>query len=146
MTPSDRSQNTFSNNIWLAERREDIRYYFVSREIICQRIPQQPVWSHVPLTSVWIVKGVGIPGLVGWYVIAGDHPTDIVGLGSFSHPAAVLRHFSTKWQGLAEQMMDGVLVKDFRFPTDADPVHFGEVISQRAERLMALANSIDPIP
>ena len=135
-------ENPFNKNIWLAERREDIRFYFKSRELVCQRIPELPLWSMSPFTSIWMVKGVGMPGFTGWYVIAGDHPTDIVGLGSFNGPADILKHFSAKWAALSLDLIAGKPVSDFRIPADADLERYGRVIADRADKLWKVVQQL----
>lgn len=134
--------NRFNQAIWLEECRKNIRAYVISRDVVCQKIPLAPLWAESPFTSVWVIKGVGIPGFDGWYAIAGDHPTDLVGLGNLGSPADVLNYFSEKWTASAETLMQGKPVGDFRIPQGADLERYGAVIADRASKLAVIVKRL----
>lgn len=93
----------------------------------------------VPLTSIWVVQSVGTPGFHGWFVVTGDHPTDIVGMGGVEGAKDALVHFSNKWQRAANILMEGEDYPDFRIENIEDRPKIGWAISQRAEAFKELA-------
>lgn len=135
--------NRFNQGIWIKERRDDIQYYYHSRQLVCQKIPEAPIWSAMPLTSIWLVKAVGTPGFHGWFVIAGDHPTDITGMGGLSGAQDVLYYFATKWKRAAEHLIAGESVSDFRINNIEDRPRFGRVIKERAFQLEHIADNFE---
>lgn len=135
--------NKFNQGIWLEERRKDIQYYYHSRQLVCQKIPEHPIWSAMPVTSIWLVKAVGTPGFHGWFVIAGDHPTDIVGMGGIEGPKEALIYFSKKWKRAAETLKAGDSYPDFRIENIDERPKFGKAIADRAYQLETIAATLD---
>ncbi len=134
--------NIFNQTIWFEECRADILSYFKSRELVCQRVPTSPIWSQAPFSAIWAISGVGIPGFQGWYVIIGDHPTDVVGMGNLNGATEVLEHFATKWSVLALTLLEGKPVSDFRIPVGGDLERYGRSIADRADKLAVIAERL----
>lgn len=134
--------NRFNREIWIKERRDDIRDYYHSRNLVCQKIPEQPLWSSMPFTSIWLIKAVATPGFHGWYVIAGDHPTDIVGMGGLEGPQDALLYFGRRWLQAAKQLKEGEAFPDFRIERIEDRAVFGAAIGSRALRILEIAETL----
>ena len=61
------------------------------------RIGERPAWFAMPYASLWAVESAHRPEWIGWWVIAGDLPTDAVAAHDLPTPRAALRAFGRRW-------------------------------------------------
>lgn len=135
-------KNKFNRKLWLDERKQDLRHYFDSRNMVHGRLPPEPVWCVVPRTSIWKIPSLGTPGFDGWYGIAGDHPTDIAPLNYFvGGPRVILDHFVKKWLRAAEYLKAGEDYGDFRIAHIDQRPAIGALIADRAMRMQRWVDS-----
>jgi len=61
------------------------------------RIGERPAWFAMPYASVWAVESAHRPEWIGWWVIAGDLPTDAIAAHELPTPRDALRAFGRRW-------------------------------------------------
>ena len=61
------------------------------------RIGERPAWFAMPYASLWAVESAHRPEWIGWWVIAGDLPTDAVAAHDLAAPRDALRAFGRRW-------------------------------------------------
>jgi len=67
-----------------------------------------------PFVSVWAIESKSSPGHVGWWVLAGDMPTDYVSAENVNHPREAVRIIAQRWLKFVEQVGKGVQRPDYR--------------------------------
>jgi hypothetical protein len=61
------------------------------------RIGERPAWFAMPYASLWAVESAHRPEWIGWWVIAGDLPTDALAAHDLPSPRDALRAFGKRW-------------------------------------------------
>ncbi|HWI11224.1 MAG TPA: DUF4826 family protein [Burkholderiaceae bacterium] len=61
------------------------------------RIGERPAWFAMPYASLWAVESAQRPEWIGWWVIAGDLPTDAIAAHELPTPRDALRAFGKRW-------------------------------------------------
>jgi len=61
------------------------------------RIGERPAWFAMPYASLWAVASAQRPEWIGWWVIAGDLPTDALAAHDLPMPRDALRAFGKRW-------------------------------------------------
>ena len=69
------------------------------------RIGERPAWYARPYASVWAVESAHRPEWIGWWVIAGDLPTDALPAHDLATPRDALCAFGKRW-GLHGEALD----------------------------------------
>ena len=83
---------------WCARMRERAIAYLKSQAgLVFGEVGEWPAWHVAPYASVWAVESVAHPGSVGWWVIAGDLPTDYCSAGGARHPKLAIRRIAARW-------------------------------------------------
>ena len=62
------------------------------------RIGERPAWYAMPYAGLWAVESAHRPEWLGWWVIAGDLPSDALPAHDLPTPRAALRAFGQRWQ------------------------------------------------
>ena len=82
---------------WLQERREEVLAYLSRQGVEHGQVPEYPAWHEVPCTSIWPIESKKTPGDVGWWVMAGDHPTDYVSAKDSKEPRSACEAIAKGW-------------------------------------------------
>lgn len=82
---------------WCAERALDVAACADRLAPEHGRIGERPAWFAMPYASVWAVESAHRPEWIGWWVIAGDLPTDAIAAHEFATPREALRAFGKRW-------------------------------------------------
>ena len=61
------------------------------------RIGDGPAWFVAPYASVWAVESQQRPEWIGWWVICGDLPSDVLPAHDLATPRDALRAFGKRW-------------------------------------------------
>ena len=61
------------------------------------RIGDGPAWFVAPYASVWAVESLQRPEWIGWWVICGDLPSDVLPAHDLATPRDALRAFGKRW-------------------------------------------------
>lgn len=92
---------------WVEAKRVEIESYLARGGVQHGAIGEWPAWHLPPLTSVWAVESLRSPGYVGWWAVAGDHPTDYISSMNCNDPRSALRAICDRWGEIAETMSEG---------------------------------------
>lgn len=125
---------------WCTSPRERVALYLAEQRtahgLAHGAIGDWPAWHVAPYVSVWAVESVVRPGWVGWWVIAGDLPTDYVTAGKLRHPRAAVQAIAQGWldHAAAERTASGT--SDMRIGDGTVPA--AELLSQVEARAHTL--------
>ena len=82
---------------WCAERVAEVAACVAHAAPEHGRIGERPAWFAMPYASLWAVESAHRPEWVGWWVIAGDLPTDAIAAHDLPTPRAAMRAFGKRW-------------------------------------------------
>jgi hypothetical protein len=91
------SSEPTSEDSWCAERSADVAACLQLQGIEHGRIGEWPAWHVMPYASVWAVESPHRPEWIGWWVISGDLPSDVLAAPRPDHAARRTARF---WQTL----------------------------------------------
>jgi hypothetical protein len=92
---------------WCAERALEVADCIARATSEHGRIGERPAWFAMPYASVWAVERADRPEWIGWWVIAGDLPTDAIKAHDLTAPRDALRAFGKRWVLHAEALDRG---------------------------------------
>jgi len=124
---------------WCSERRSDVAAYLTAERVTHGRIGEWPAWHLAPHVSIWAIESHAKPGWVGWWVICGDLPTDIVSSASVKHPREAMLAFATRWRSAAELMASGQSSAEFSVGSPAEWPSLAPLLAARSALLQDLA-------
>lgn len=61
------------------------------------RIGERPAWFARPYAGLWAVESAHRPEWIGWWVIAGDLPSDALPAHDLPTPREAMRGFGKRW-------------------------------------------------
>ena len=82
---------------WCAARSADVTACLQRHGIEHGRIGEWPAWHVMPYASAWAVESLHRPEWVGWWVICGDLPSDVLAAHDLPSPRDALRAFGKRW-------------------------------------------------
>jgi hypothetical protein len=92
---------------WCNERQAQVIEYLQQAGLKHGRVGEWPAWHIAPYVSIWAIESAARPDWVGWWVICGDLPTDIISSDKFEHPRDALRAIAQRWLDIAAFMKRG---------------------------------------
>jgi hypothetical protein len=120
---------------WCMDQREVAANYLASQPAKFGELGEWPAWHVAPYVALWVVESVAKPGLVGWWVICGDLPTDYASGSGAPDPRSAVAVFAQRWQQAAEKMKRGEK-PDSYFVGDADKAaELAPLLASRAQLL-----------
>jgi hypothetical protein len=117
---------------WRQARRDDVVGYLGRQGIRHGPVGKEPAWSLAPYVSVWAVESVKAPGSVGWWVIAGDLPTDYCSARACREPRWAVRTIAESWKATAASVRPW----DQTIADSGLPVSLAPILASRAEILL----------
>jgi hypothetical protein len=118
---------------WLAEQREILDHYLQAEGVQHRGVAPEPEWFIAPYVSVWTVESVKIPGVVGWWGISGDLPTDYLSGHDADDARTALAAFACRWLEVAAHMLRGEEHPTVRIGKFSDRRELGDLLRRRAE-------------
>ncbi|MEO8057379.1 MAG: DUF4826 family protein [Burkholderiales bacterium] len=91
------STESNSEDTWCAERVAEVAACLQRSGLEPGRIGEWPAWHVMPYASVWAVESPHRPEWVGWWVICGDLPSDVLAAHDLATPRDALRAFGKRW-------------------------------------------------
>ena len=82
---------------WCAERAAEVAACAARLAPEHGRIGERPAWFAMPYAGLWAVESSHRPEWVGWWVIAGDLPTDALAAHDLPEPRDAMRAFGKRW-------------------------------------------------
>ena len=127
---------------WCRAQREAVGEYLQSEGIEHGGIGESPVCHVAPHFAVWEVESPLRPDWVGWWVIAGNLPTDHISAGDDSRPenARVAVHaIANRWLTLVASWRDGQSTDGIRISGRHTQEELASLLGKRAEFLLQWA-------
>lgn len=91
---------------WCHARAADVAACVAREGLAHGRLGEWPAWHVMPYASIWAVESQHRPEWIGWWVICGDLPTDVLPAAGLDTPRDALRAFGKRWVAHA-QTLDG---------------------------------------
>jgi hypothetical protein len=92
---------------WLIKQRNIVQGYLQSEGVKHQGVASEPDWFIAPYVSVWRVDSLTKPGVVGWWAISGDLPTDYLSGHDANDARTALAAFPARWREVSDYMLRG---------------------------------------
>jgi hypothetical protein len=126
---------------WCDERRAEVTAYVDSQGLARGDVGDWPAWHVAPLVSIWAIESGSTSGAIGWWVIAGDLPTDYIPGRGVPDPREAVRMFAERWQAAAAEMRDGRDASEIRIAvTPQERRALGPMLESRAVMLARWAD------
>ena len=109
MKPKDYDNPKFDDR-WCNEKRTAVSDYLRSQGVKHGRIGDHPAWHIAPCISIWAIESVQHPDSIGWWVFAGDIPTDYISASDVKppqHPRKALKVIAERWRQFAATWREG---------------------------------------
>ena len=122
---------------WVAEQRSIVVAYLSAQHCDHAGVSIEPRWFLHPYLAIWAVRSKTSAGLIGWWAISGDVPTDyMTATREIRCSADVLDVFGGRWSKSADAMSRGeyVGIGDPETVTELAPL-----LAKRAIMLQELA-------
>ena len=120
---------------WNRSMRERAITYLEGRGINSPQIGAWPAFEIAPKFGIWCVESQKQPGKIGWWVFAGDCPTDYVAEDGQCHPRAALTNLVKRWADWVPHMKSGKQPPDVSFGGSSDIRELGELLERRVSIL-----------
>ncbi len=92
---------------WCDERTAEVAACIARLAPEHGRIGERPAWFAMPYAGLWAVASAHRPEWIGWWVIAGDLPTDVLAAHDLATPRDAMRAFGKRWVLHGEQLDRG---------------------------------------
>jgi hypothetical protein len=125
---------------WVAQERATVLAYLSSQKCEHAGVGDWPAFHIDPHIALWAVQSPTWSGLIGWWAISGDLPTDYMSSDSGYHPRDALRYFSAEWRSVAESMRRGEWHPRTKMGTPELWPTMAPLLERRAERLKEYAD------
>lgn len=125
---------------WLAKQRDNVRQYMQNEGIQQPEVASESDCFVVPYLSVWRVGPMKDGGVVRWWVISGDLPTDYLSDDDASDARAALAAFAARWLEVSAYMLRGQEHPTIKIGFPGNRQELGELLSARAEIIKELAD------
>ena len=128
-------------NAWFAQQRGVAISYLEKEGISAPEVGDVPAFHVSPYVSLWAVRSKKNPDAVGWWVIAGDLPTDYLSAENAENPRTALAGFARIWKAAAECMLRGERHPDFQIGRKEDWPELGDLLLRRSGVLMSYSEN-----
>ena len=125
---------------WCAARSAEVAACLDRQALEYGRIGEWPAWHVMPYASVWAVESAHRPEWIGWWVIAGDLPTDALPAHDLATPRDALRAFGKRWLLHAEGLDRGEVPAAWRHVADEALPKLTAELRRRGTALQAWAD------
>jgi hypothetical protein len=125
---------------WCDARLPDIRECLERHALDYGRIGDWPAWHVMPYASIWAVESRHRPEWIGWWVIAGDLPTDVLPAMGVDTPRDAMRAFARRWINHADALERGEVPKVWAHHSDAELLKLTALLKRRGAALQMWAD------
>lgn len=129
MEDEDMTHDEFA--AWNRFMRERVISYLEGQGIDSPQVGDWPAFEVAPKFGIWCVESKKQEGKIGWWVFAGDCPTDYVSEDGQCHPRAALANLVKRWRGCIPHMKDGRQPPDINFGDGSNIRELGDLLERR---------------
>jgi hypothetical protein len=122
---------------WYLGIRPKVIDYLKRQGVIHRRVGEIPAWHLAPHISIWAIESQDFPGVVGWWVICGNLPTDYCSSHECRHPRLAMRRIAEHWQAELRKRKPG----DEFIGSTGIPATFTDLLTPRTEMLLEFADA-----
>ncbi len=122
---------------WFGEQRACVTTYLQREGIVTGELDSDPAWSVPPYVSVWMVESPQLPGVIGWWAIAGDVPTDYISATEAATPREACEAFAKRWAEISKYLVVGEEHPTIKIGTPENRKQIGDVLGSRAKLLQS---------
>lgn len=120
---------------WNRSKREQAISYLEDQGIPSPQVGDWPAFEVAPKFGIWCVESKKQNGKIGWWVFAGDCPTDYVSEEGQCHPRAALKNLMTRWTDCIHHMKKGIQPPDVKFGDGSNIKELGVLLEKRVSLL-----------
>jgi hypothetical protein len=124
---------------WCNARAADMAACVAREGLDHGRLGEWPAWHVMPYASIWAVESRQRPEWIGWWVICGDLPTDVLPAAGLETPRDALRAFGKRWVAHGQSLDGGTLPQAWRHVPPADLPKLSAQLKARGAALQAWA-------
>ncbi len=126
---------------WLTEQQSVAAIYLEREGIPNPELGEEPAFHVSPYVSLWAVRAKKNPNAVGWWVIAGDLPTDFVSAGDAKEPRDAIAAFARLWEEAARHMLRGEDHPKFSIGRPENRRELGDLLRRRSAVLKSYSEN-----
>jgi len=120
---------------WNRLKRELAIAYLEAQGIKAPQVGKWPAFDMAPHFAIWCVESQKVAGKIGWWVFAGDCPTDYVSEDGQCHPRAALTNLVARWTECVPHMKEGRQPPETTFGDGSNLQELGELLESRVSIL-----------
>jgi Domain of unknown function (DUF4826) len=120
---------------WLSEQRNNVQSYIQNEGVQHGGIASEPEWFVAPYASVWTIDSMVAPGVIGWWAISGDLPTDYLSGHDATDARSALAAFAIRWREVSAYMLRGEEHPTISVGRSRDRHKLGDLLLRRAQVL-----------
>lgn len=124
---------------WCADRRQEVAEYLRGQSVPHGQIAEWPTWHFAPYVSIWAVESAVHSGRMGWWVFAGDGPTDYLSASEFPHPREAMAALAARWTSVAAAMERGEPHPTVAIGSPESWPTLGPLLRSRAQMLLSIS-------
>jgi len=128
---------------WVARQRGIVIEYLAAQRCDHAGVSAEPRWFLSPYVAVWAVRSKADPGLVGWWAISGELPTDYITAGGQRTTGDVLLAFAAAWHAASEQMKLGEPLENYAIGDPSRAKELAPPLRRRADLLRELGEALN---
>jgi hypothetical protein len=132
-----------ADETWLEEQRKVAVSYLEKQGIARPELGDDPAFDVSPYVSLWAVRSRKNPDAVGWWVIAGDLPTDYISASDAKEPRAAIAAFARLWKEAADCMLRGEDHPEFSVGGPDERCGLGDLLGRRSGVLKSYSENED---
>jgi hypothetical protein len=128
---------------WVEQQRLRVVEYMSQQPVKHGGVASTPDWYLSPYLSIWRIESGRKPGVIGWWAIAGDCPTDYLSGKDATDARGAMRAFAKIWTEAATLMKEGKEHPALILGTPENRVKLGDLLHRRASLISDFANDDD---
>jgi hypothetical protein len=140
MKRSETVPEPMSEALWCVERGAEVAHLLERHAIEHGRIGDGPAWHVMPYASLWAVESKSRPEWIGWWVVCGDLPGDVLPAHDLPTPRDALRAFGKRWALHSTALDRGEVPPAWAHLADAALPKLAATLKRRGAALLAWAD------
>lgn len=116
---------------WNLKYRRLAEEYLERQGIENPKVGPWAAFDMAPHFAIWCVESKKEEGRIGWWVFAGDCPTDYVTENGKCHPREALKDLLVRWKSCVPHMKEGKQPPDVRFGDGTNLEELGGLLEKR---------------
>lgn len=121
---------------WCKEQYFAVAEYLKEQALDLGRIDPEPSFFVAPYVSLWGVCSSSNPGVLAWWVIIGDLPTDYISAETIKDPQAALLAIGQRWLEAAGCMEQGKTPLNMQIGTPESWSELAPMLESRAQTII----------